>query len=64
MLTHLLHVQVPPGYQLKGDPVKLWGDVAPGFGRGSKKLGTPTANLPPEPLAKEIEGLPLGVYFG
>ncbi|KAK9801316.1 hypothetical protein WJX73_001200 [Symbiochloris irregularis] len=56
--------QVPPGYQLQQGPVKLWGDVAPGFGRGSRKLGTPTANLPPEPLAQEIDGLPLGVYFG
>lgn len=57
-------MQVPPGYKLKRAPVKLWGDVARGFGRGSRKLGTPTANLPPEPLEEEIAGLPLGVYFG
>ena len=42
----------------------LWGDVTTGFDRGSRKLGTPTANLPPEPLAQQLTGLPLGVYFG
>ena len=35
-----------------------------GFGRGSAAMGTPTANLPPEPLQEQLAGLPLGVYFG
>ena len=28
----------------------LSGDVTTGFGRGSKQMGVPTANLPPAPL--------------
>ena len=35
-----------------------------GFGRGSKDLGVPTANLPPEPLKDVLPDLPSGVYFG
>lgn len=31
---------------------------------GSRQLGVPTANLPPEPLAAQLAGLPDGVYFG
>lgn len=31
---------------------------------GSRQLGVPTANLPPEPLAQQLAGLPDGVYFG
>lgn len=43
-------------------PVYLQGWVTRGFGRGSKDLGCPTANLPDE----SIEGVPVetGVHFG
>lgn len=57
-------IQVPEHYVLQQPPVQLHGEVASGFGRGSKQLGFPTANLPPGPLQKELEGLPKGVYFG
>ena len=56
--------QVPEHYELQHSPVRLHGNVTSGFGRGSKQLGFPTANLPPEPLKKELHGLPKGVYFG
>lgn len=38
--------------------------VVKGFGRGSKDLGFPTANLNPAEVENEIQGLPAGVYFG
>ena len=62
-LTHY-NLQVPENYKLQRDPIQLHGDVTSGFGRGSKQLGFATANLPPEPLAQQLEGLPKGVYFG
>eukprot|EP00727_Mastigamoeba_balamuthi_P014448 m51a1_g9628 putative riboflavin kinase (165) ;mRNA; f:1131339-1132128 len=45
-------------------PAFLEGAVQPGFGRGSKLLGFPTANLPVESNARELEKLPTGVYYG
>ncbi len=57
-------VKVPEGYDHPRAPICLSGPVIAGFGRGSKQLGVPTANLPPEPLAEELAGLPAGVYFG
>lgn len=39
-------------------------DIVFGFGRGSAELGIPTANIPPEQLPRETQGLELGVYFG
>lgn len=56
--------QVPEGYAHPAAPIHLAGAVASGFGRGSRQLGVPTANLPPEPLAAELAGLSDGVYFG
>ncbi|KAI3429362.1 hypothetical protein D9Q98_005457 [Chlorella vulgaris] len=53
---HYAHPYAPPTY--------LSGEVIAGFGRGSKQLGVPTANLPPAPLAAELSGLCAGVYFG
>lgn len=35
-----------------------------GFGRGSKLLGFPTANLDPNAFREELKGVPRGVYFG
>ncbi|KAL9086845.1 MAG: hypothetical protein Q9159_003933 [Coniocarpon cinnabarinum] len=46
-------------------PIKVRGKVIEGFGRGSKELGIPTANIPVEGL--DVGGhtdLESGVYFG
>mmetsp|Transcript_27699 Transcript_27699/g.87869 ORF Transcript_27699/g.87869 Transcript_27699/m.87869 type:complete len:192 (-) Transcript_27699:36-611(-) len=42
----------------------LRGEVATGFGRGSKKLGFPTANLPSSAFAGRLAEVPTGVYSG
>ena len=65
-MLHLL--QVPEKYKLEkgvmGGSVLLKGKVTSGFGRGSRQLGFPTANLPPKPLEHMLAHLPKGVYFG
>lgn len=61
---YLAVLQVPEGYAHPGAPIYLSGAVTTGFGRGSKQLGVPTANLPPKDLIKELAPLPTGVYFG
>jgi len=38
--------------------------VAEGYGRGSAKLGVPTANLPESLFAESLADVPAGVYFG
>ena len=45
-------------------PVAFCGEVIRGFGRGSKQLGCPTANIPAAPYAQQLTELPLGVYWG
>ncbi|KAJ2916696.1 hypothetical protein MD484_g3695, partial [Candolleomyces efflorescens] len=46
-------------------PLKMGGKVIRGFGRGSKDLGIPTANLPVDDIATPwIAGIESGVYFG
>ena len=40
------------------------GPVATGFGRGGKKLGFPTANLPSSLFQNALADVPNGVYFG
>ena len=45
-------------------PVRLGGPVVKGFGRGSKMLGIPTANLDATPLKLESDALAPGIYFG
>ena len=46
-------------------PLKLSGEVIKGFGRGSKELGIPTANIPITGLAVGGQkDLPSGIYFG
>ena len=55
---------MPEGYSHPAAPIRLAGAVTTGFGRGSRQLGVPTANLPPEPLEAQLAGLPDGVYFG
>jgi riboflavin kinase len=42
----------------------LRGPVASGYGRGGKKLGIPTANLPESLFANALIPLQAGVYFG
>jgi len=44
-------------------PVRLSGPVIKGFGRGSKELGIPTANIPPDGLS-QYPDLQTGVYYG
>jgi len=47
------------------DPVvRLGGPVVRGFGRGSKTLGIPTANLDVALIKKESDLLAPGIYFG
>lgn len=45
-------------------PLYISGEVIHGFGRGSKQLGYPTANLSVENLPSKAAKLPKGVYFG
>jgi riboflavin kinase len=40
------------------------GVVDKGYGRGGKKLGVPTANLPASLFETALEDVPTGVYFG
>jgi len=48
-----------------GDSLPLLsGPVATGFGRGSRKLGIPTANLPCSLFQQQLAELPCGVYVG
>lgn len=56
-------LQVPPSYRLRS-PVLLQGEVVRGFGRGSRQMGTPTANIDPAPLQAALAGMSKGVYFG
>ncbi|KAF9884707.1 riboflavin kinase [Aspergillus nanangensis] len=44
-------------------PIRLSGPVIKGFGRGSKELGIPTANIPADGLS-EYPDLQVGVYYG
>lgn len=61
----LLSSQVPEGFGFQGAPVVVEEEVVTGFGRGSRQMGVPTANLKPQSLfAGPLNHLPLGVYFG
>jgi hypothetical protein len=55
---------VGPLPALGGKLLALRGPVANGYGRGSRKLGIPTANLPCSLFQAELEQLPCGVYVG
>lgn len=58
-------VKVPAGYGFSRAPIEIEEKVVTGFGRGSKQMGVPTANLRPDDLfAGPLDELPLGVYFG
>ena len=60
-----LALVVPNAFALS-DRMTLEAPVVTGFGRGSKQMGVPTANLDPELCGGEefLSTLPLGVYFG
>ncbi|RUP23516.1 hypothetical protein BC936DRAFT_138995 [Jimgerdemannia flammicorona] len=45
-------------------PIRLNGQVVKGFGRGSKELGIPTANLSNDALETLTRTLDIGVYYG
>lgn len=45
-------------------PISFGGVVVKGFGRGSKDLGIPTANLPLDCLGTKADALDSGIYFG
>jgi len=45
-------------------PFILRGKVCKGFGRGSKELGIPTANLPESEVEKICQQVQTGVYYG
>ncbi|KAA8565596.1 hypothetical protein MFRU_006g01760 [Monilinia fructicola] len=44
-------------------PLRMQGEVVSGFGRGSKELGIPTANIPVTNVSW-IDSVASGVYFG
>eukprot|EP00545_Synedropsis_sp_CCMP1620_P008343 CAMPEP_0119007002 /NCGR_PEP_ID=MMETSP1176-20130426/2703_1 /TAXON_ID=265551 /ORGANISM="Synedropsis recta cf, Strain CCMP1620" /LENGTH=221 /DNA_ID=CAMNT_0006959051 /DNA_START=43 /DNA_END=705 /DNA_ORIENTATION=- len=44
--------------------IRLRGSVDEGYGRGGKKLGFPTANLPSSLFQNALEEVPTGVYMG
>ncbi|ORZ19734.1 hypothetical protein BCR42DRAFT_410392 [Absidia repens] len=55
---------VGPEIPVEPYPFTIAGTVVKGFGRGSKELGIPTANLNEEALEQLYNGLDLGVYYG
>lgn len=61
---HVAILGVPENFALSSAPIYLEGTVVTGYGRGSKDLGVPTANLDPLDVGSRVKGLPDGVYFG
>jgi riboflavin kinase len=57
-------MQVPPHYRFAAAPLYLESTVVTGFGRGSRQLGVPTANMDPAALEQQLQQLSQGVYFG
>ena len=55
---------VPPDCEYLKSVILLQGEVTAGYGRGSKKLGVPTANLPHFDDDLRRAQLARGVYFG
>lgn len=53
-----------PRYRLLPERLCFRGPVDRGFGRGGKKLGFPTANLPSSLFQNALAAVPNGVYFG
>lgn len=59
-----LATAVKKPHRMLRDIVRLRGKVDNGYGRGGKKLGFPTANLPSSLFADALENVPTGVYIG
>ncbi|KAJ2897533.1 riboflavin kinase, partial [Coemansia aciculifera] len=55
---------VGPDQPLSPYPIFVSGTVVPGFGRGSKQLGIPTANLPEDAVNQALTDIAIGVYYG
>jgi riboflavin kinase len=53
-----------PRYRLLEERLSLRGPVDTGYGRGGKKLGFPTANLPSSLFQDALADVTNGVYFG
>ncbi|CAG8518501.1 5397_t:CDS:2 [Ambispora gerdemannii] len=45
-------------------PIRMKGEVVKGFGRGSKELGIPTANLSEDAIDALCKGVSTGIYYG
>jgi riboflavin kinase len=63
---YIATLQLPRLYALPEalGAVRLSGRVVRGFGRGSRQMGVPTANLPPEEIdPATLAALPRGVYY-
>ncbi|CCC12997.1 hypothetical protein SMACR_06141 [Sordaria macrospora] len=54
----------PPAGPEAPFPFRMEGEVISGFGRGSKELGIPTANLPVDDENTWIKNIDSGIYFG
>jgi Riboflavin kinase len=53
-----------PEFRVLVPSVLLQGPVVAGYGRGSKELGIPTANLDPDAVGPALDTLPTGIYCG
>ena len=63
----MARLRVPERFALPGGPaegVALAARVVSGFGRGSREMGVPTANLDVPQVEAALVGRPHGVYFG
>lgn len=56
-------LQVAPAYALP-QCMAMTAPVVRGAGRGSRQMGTPTANMDPAAVAAALRDSPKGVYFG
>ena len=63
-MTRPADVSIPASPQSPYPIITDYCDIVCGFGRGSSELGIPTANVPFEQVPKDVESLPLGVFFG
>eukprot|EP00535_Pseudo-nitzschia_heimii_P000402 CAMPEP_0197187412 /NCGR_PEP_ID=MMETSP1423-20130617/15800_1 /TAXON_ID=476441 /ORGANISM="Pseudo-nitzschia heimii, Strain UNC1101" /LENGTH=256 /DNA_ID=CAMNT_0042638975 /DNA_START=318 /DNA_END=1088 /DNA_ORIENTATION=- len=57
-------IVLPSRARLLPDVQRYRGSVDQGYGRGGKKLGIPTANLPSSLFQNALEEVTTGVYFG
>ena len=57
-------IAAPSRARLLPNVLRYRGSVDQGYGRGGKKLGVPTANLPSSLFQNALEDVMTGVYFG